>query len=266
MQPNGPVTLLVMILPLLGNAELAGHDSAKNRRGEITPALVDHPRRETPRAGMAAAIWNSTFAICPGDESFSFSFTCRGEGCDLLYDFPTTTCVMNGDTLSCSDGVECKGTPDIVSTAEWIISDENVSFREHTTSEDCEISMSPADASSPVVVDKDTCGVLADGNTGGQTDSSTPTGQNITDSTGTSTAGPSQPATISSARQLRVSPVPVFLIAFIVFTDLVSGTLAIDQSTTLARGELVSIPRPEKRAVAAEIDWAKPLKLKTPST
>jgi len=61
MQPNGPVALLAMVLPLLGNEELASHDSAEKRQEEITPTLVDHPHRETPLADMAAAAWNSTF-------------------------------------------------------------------------------------------------------------------------------------------------------------------------------------------------------------
>ncbi|KAH0563152.1 hypothetical protein GP486_002274 [Trichoglossum hirsutum] len=249
---------------------------------------------------MAAATWNSSFAICPGDEFFSFSFTCQGEGCDLLNDFPTTTCTMNGNTLSCSNGVKCNGNPDFVSTAEWIINDDNVSFQEHVTAEDCELSIAAADANSSVMVNKDTCNTntqsdfpttsipavsattspnpatsgystisSTNGSTNTQSDlpttstaSSNPatSGYPTISSVTTSTAEASQSATSNSARQLHVNTISVFLLAFIFFGHVISGTLAIDISSTLAQAGSVSVPHLEKRAPASPIDWTKPLK------
>ncbi|KAH6867771.1 hypothetical protein B0T10DRAFT_502140 [Thelonectria olida] len=105
--------------------------------------------------------WTSSFAWCQSQDTYSFNFTCVGEGCDILDGFPGTTCTAKGDTLSCTNGVWCQEQPEYKTETKWTAEEDGASFTQENDLSICKFTVEgerkPGKGDPDVFVRDDTC-------------------------------------------------------------------------------------------------------------
>ncbi|KAH7124463.1 hypothetical protein EDB81DRAFT_890547 [Dactylonectria macrodidyma] len=78
-----------------------------------------------------------TYKLCGRD--FAIDFTCTGRQCDVFDDYPDTTCVADGDALSCTNGLSCDKDASYTSSFSFNQSDVQVFTQDHIVLKDmCE--------------------------------------------------------------------------------------------------------------------------------
>jgi hypothetical protein len=101
-----------------------------------------------------------TFTSCGPGQFFSLQFDCTGPSCTSLDGFPRTTCTTNGNTLSCTNGVECSGPTNYTSSFTFTQEDIVVSQRQEIVVSNCESFVLTSDGTTggtSVDIIKDTC-------------------------------------------------------------------------------------------------------------